>query len=269
MSNSVNQVNYDVLIQIAKQLRSESEEHAQLNAQTRQRMDALQAGWQGDAAKTFFSEMNGSVLPASQRLVGALQAGESVLNQIMQIIHQADEETASYFKGTDSNGPDGTPHTSIIDQIKAIPLVADGISLYDFMRDKIRNFFDIDNTKINGINTPGFHIPFTDINIPGMHVPFSDPAEATLFALLGDKKAALGENTIKLIQSDPAMKTYEDGFLSQIKSDPRYGHEPFSINYQNGVELGGQRAPGNMWDQLKDPLNPKYADTCNGKYYSR
>jgi len=104
MSNSIARVNYDELIQIAKQLHSESEDHAQLNAQTRQRMDALQSGWQGDAAKSFFCEMNGTVLPASQRVVGALQAGESVLNQIMQIIHGADEETASFFKGLDGDG---------------------------------------------------------------------------------------------------------------------------------------------------------------------
>lgn len=103
MSSSVNQVHYDTLIQIAKQLHSESEDHARLNAQTRQRMDALQGGgWQGDAAKAFFNEMNGELLPASQRLVGALQTGESVLNQIMQIIHQADEETASNFKKFDA-----------------------------------------------------------------------------------------------------------------------------------------------------------------------
>lgn len=61
MSNSINQVNYDILTQIAKLLHSESEDHAQLNAQTHQRMEALQSRWMVmPHAKAFF---NGQAAP--------------------------------------------------------------------------------------------------------------------------------------------------------------------------------------------------------------
>lgn len=103
MANSIISVNYDELTQIAKQFHSESEQYTELHAQTRQRAEALRNEWQGDAAQAFFREMDDKLLPSIQRVSGALLSSETVLKQIIQIIHDADEETASYFKGLGSD----------------------------------------------------------------------------------------------------------------------------------------------------------------------
>ena len=113
MSSSIAKVNYDELTQIAKQLHAESEDCTRLNSQTCQRMDALRGGWEGDAAKAFFNEMNAELIPATQRLSSALLAGESVLNQIMRITYEADQETASYFKGLDTGGDGAVKRTRV------------------------------------------------------------------------------------------------------------------------------------------------------------
>lgn len=103
MSNQITQVKYDELQAIAKTLGNESEAFEQLHASTRNKIEALQNEWHGDAAKAFFAEAN-TLLPAVQRVSTSLVEAQSVLKQIMKIIHDADVETASYFKGLGAEG---------------------------------------------------------------------------------------------------------------------------------------------------------------------
>jgi WXG100 family type VII secretion target len=102
MTKSITRVNYDELQGISKSLHNESEEILRLHSATRQKMDALRGGWTGEAANAFFREQEGTLLPAVIKVSRALGDSETVLNQIMQIIRQADEETAGYFKGFES-----------------------------------------------------------------------------------------------------------------------------------------------------------------------
>jgi WXG100 family type VII secretion target len=92
------QVNYDETNSIAKNMHSDGDDLVQLHSQTRQRVQALRSEWVGDAAEAFFEEMEGELLPALQRVSGGLFMGVEILNKIMKIIHEADEETAQYFK---------------------------------------------------------------------------------------------------------------------------------------------------------------------------
>jgi WXG100 family type VII secretion target len=94
---NISQVNYEESGLIAKNLHSDGDDLVQLYSQTRQRMQALRSEWAGDAAEAFFEEMEAELLPALQRVSGALFMGEEILNKIMNIIHQADEATAGYF----------------------------------------------------------------------------------------------------------------------------------------------------------------------------
>jgi WXG100 family type VII secretion target len=94
----ITQVNYEESGLISKGLHSEGDDIVQLSSQTRQRVHALHSEWVGDAADAFFEEMESELLPALQRVSGALFLGEEILNKVMKIIHEADEETAQFFK---------------------------------------------------------------------------------------------------------------------------------------------------------------------------
>jgi WXG100 family type VII secretion target len=92
------QVNYEEASSIAKEVHTDGDDLVQLHSHTRQRVQALRSEWVGVAADAFFEEMESELLPALQRVSGALFLGEEILNKIMKIIHEADEETAQYFK---------------------------------------------------------------------------------------------------------------------------------------------------------------------------
>lgn len=103
MSQLIIQLNYVELQQIAKAMQGESQDIIQLHSTVRSRMEALKNDWIGDAANAFFREMDGKLLPATQRAGQAMNESEAVLNRIIRIIHDADMETADYFRGFDDN----------------------------------------------------------------------------------------------------------------------------------------------------------------------
>lgn len=99
MPKGILRVNYDEARQIAQTLRAEGEDFARLHSQTRQKVEDLHKAWSGEAAQSFEREMTDSLLPAAKRVSNALFAAEKTLIEILNIIRQADEETAGYFKG--------------------------------------------------------------------------------------------------------------------------------------------------------------------------
>ncbi|PKN92848.1 MAG: hypothetical protein CVU44_12515 [Chloroflexi bacterium HGW-Chloroflexi-6] len=95
---SVLQVNYDELSQIAELFRDDGDDLAQVYSRLRKEMQALQHDWVGEAADTFFAEMEEVLLPALQRTYEAMYLTNDVTRKIMKLIHEADEETGGYFK---------------------------------------------------------------------------------------------------------------------------------------------------------------------------
>jgi WXG100 family type VII secretion target len=92
------QVNYDEMQAIIQSLRAEEEEIQQLLKQTHSKVEHLHGNqWIGQGADRFFGEMEGSVLPAMGRLVRALGVASQVAQQIVNTIHDADEETKGFF----------------------------------------------------------------------------------------------------------------------------------------------------------------------------
>jgi RHS repeat-associated protein len=63
------------------------------------------------------------------------------------------------------------------------------------------------------------------------------------------------------MKNDQAMVSRENDLIELAKNDPRYGNKAYSFKTFEVVEFGGKRACGEMMEQLKDPFNPKYADT--------
>jgi WXG100 family type VII secretion target len=94
------QVNYDEMQAIIKQLESEEEEIKALLNQTKSKVESLHGSqWIGEAADRFFAEMEGQVLPKTAKMVYALNVAGQVAKQVIGIIHDADEETKGFFTG--------------------------------------------------------------------------------------------------------------------------------------------------------------------------
>ncbi len=92
------QVNYDEMQAIIKTLETEEQDLRALLKQTKSKVEALHGdGWIGQGADQFFNEMNGVVLPATNKMVYALDVAGKVATQIIKIIRAADEETKTFF----------------------------------------------------------------------------------------------------------------------------------------------------------------------------
>jgi WXG100 family type VII secretion target len=91
-------VHYDEMGNIVKSFRSEQAEIDALLKQTKSKVDALHNNqWVGQGAEKWFSEMEGQLLPAVQRLVHALGYAGDTAQKIHEVIHKHDEETKSFF----------------------------------------------------------------------------------------------------------------------------------------------------------------------------
>lgn len=101
MAKPITQVNYETLMRIAKDFHQESEEITQVQRTLNQKIGELQNNWVGRAANAFFAEMESELLPATERLARALLTSEATLGQITKTFHEADMETASYYKDLD------------------------------------------------------------------------------------------------------------------------------------------------------------------------
>jgi WXG100 family type VII secretion target len=92
------QLNYDEMQAIIKQLETEEEDVKALFNQTKSKVESLHGSqWIGEAADKFFAEMEGIVLPKTAKMLYALTVAGQVAKQIVNIIHQADEETKGFF----------------------------------------------------------------------------------------------------------------------------------------------------------------------------
>lgn len=92
------QLNYDEMQAIINQLQTEEDDVKSLFNQTKSKVESLHGSqWMGEAADKFFAEMEGEVLPKTAKMLYALNVAGQVAKQIVNIIHQADEETKSFF----------------------------------------------------------------------------------------------------------------------------------------------------------------------------
>ena len=78
MSSDVIQANYEALESIAARFGQQSEMIAAMYGRLRQAVQALeQGGWEGQGSSAFFAEMDGTIYPALQRLINALEEAQS------------------------------------------------------------------------------------------------------------------------------------------------------------------------------------------------
>lgn len=166
-------INYDETVAFSKQFRDEGNDIIQLHSNTRQRVQALRNEWMGDAAKAFYEEMESELLPALQRVSGALFLCDEVLVKIMKIILEADEETARFFK----DGLDNDFGAGLFGQASAgLGGAVDG---NDFGAGKFGDALSGDNPN-NGTPSIGTPPPGSDTPAPQPPAPEAqkaDPAE--------------------------------------------------------------------------------------------
>jgi WXG100 family type VII secretion target len=89
---------YEQLEQVASRFANQSQEVQQMLQQVRNQMQKLQSDWIGRGSEAFFSEMEGEVLPAVQRLQQALEEANRVTNEVVQTMQQAEDEASSPFR---------------------------------------------------------------------------------------------------------------------------------------------------------------------------
>lgn len=99
-------------------------------------------------------------------------------------------------------------------------------------------------------------IGFTDGNIDNLF-------EAGIYSMLqsGEVDISNSKRLIKMINEDPEFVEYEKEIAEKIVNHPKFGKEDFIIGANDGIQLGGKRAKGDMLDQFKNPFSAKYRDT--------
>lgn len=97
-------VEYEQLEQIAGQFAKQAAAVGRMQQQLKGRMGPLQSGWIGKGSSAFFAEMNDKVLPATARLVAALEEASKTTRQIAQLMEAAERDAAAPFCGGERAG---------------------------------------------------------------------------------------------------------------------------------------------------------------------
>lgn len=98
MPIKLRRIQYDDLNTIVQRFRTEQQEIDSLHKSLKSKVESLHNNqWVGEGSEKWFSEMEGQVLPAIQKLAGALGHAGDVAWKISQTVRQHDEETKGFF----------------------------------------------------------------------------------------------------------------------------------------------------------------------------
>lgn len=90
---------YNELNDASRRFAAQSEAIAASLNQVKNSMAPLEGGgWIGEAASSFYNEMNGDVLPAVDRLRNALEVAGQITQQIANTLKQAEQQASGLFK---------------------------------------------------------------------------------------------------------------------------------------------------------------------------
>ena len=92
------EANYEMLAQISQKFAQQAECVQQLLTNVQGKMDTLTETWAGQGSEAFFSEMQDVILPATNRLMAAMQQAGTDTQQISQTMSQAEENASSVFQ---------------------------------------------------------------------------------------------------------------------------------------------------------------------------
>lgn len=100
MSDEI-RADYSQLNQVASQFSKQATAVNQTQQKVKRNMEKLQSSWIGKGSQAFFSEMSDKVLPATDRLVKALQEASKITKQMAQVVQQAEDDAAAPFRATE------------------------------------------------------------------------------------------------------------------------------------------------------------------------
>lgn len=93
------EADYDQLEALGTRFAQQADQIQRMLQSVRSSMGNLEGGgWVGRGSDSFFSEMNGEVLPASERLRSALDEANRITKQLIKLLKDAEEEAGSPFK---------------------------------------------------------------------------------------------------------------------------------------------------------------------------
>jgi len=93
------QAKYDELARAAVSFRDHADQVAYLRNATERCVQRLQDGdWEEWGAERFFKEMEDFVFPGINRLENALHEARNAVKQIVQILHQAEQDAGNLFR---------------------------------------------------------------------------------------------------------------------------------------------------------------------------
>ncbi len=92
-------------------------------------------------------------------------------------------------------------------------------------------------------------------------IEISNVFEATLYAFYGYNELVLDETGIEKVKNDPWAVKIDKKLVDMARNDPKFGKEEFSFRFKELYRFGGDRAPGDMKEQLKGFWKEEYRAT--------
>jgi WXG100 family type VII secretion target len=87
------EINYETVQGIRSTFAQQSQDITNMYQKLAGQADTLRGGaWVGRGASAFYGEFYGEMLPAVQRLIGAMEEAQNVAGKVMQSFKQAEEE---------------------------------------------------------------------------------------------------------------------------------------------------------------------------------
>lgn len=95
----------------------------------------------------------------------------------------------------------------------------------------------------------------------GLSNNINNVVEAGVNSILQSGEVNVQGAALNKIKNDHAVLELENDILQTVKSNKNHMKKAFTYTDAKGKQLGGERAPESMSNQIKNPLNPKYRDT--------
>ena len=225
MSNTI-QAEYEQLEGIAGTFGKEADNSTTMTAQVRKNYEALKnGGWLGRGADAFFNEMEDEILPTLEHFFAALEKGQSVTQQIVNQIHQAEEEAAGLFKGNGAaaTGATGGGMGAIAEAIKSAMEEAaqkqTAMSMKEFA-EVVKKFIEQGTTNPTPITIEAIAKAIKSATEEAAKKQTETSVESITEAIKSAlEKVTTGANAVGTLGIAPAVKALEEAAKSASRAD--------------------------------------------------
>lgn len=188
-------------------------------------------GWEGRGASAFYSEMDSKVMPAFQRLAGALHQSARTTRHIAKVLHEAEQEAAQLFKSIPLNNPAAKTTSSLA---STIPISEQYVSLLTDMP-----------MQEGGTETPTPPITPTLRAQPTTPPPFTLPniLQDEMILLFAQFESGVPSDILDKYSRDPAMVAHQNYLLQQIAQNAVNGEPPLTLDQIYQIAFSSTQDP--------------------------